>query len=107
MLFMQACKNTALGRCERCNKPVCADHRRIASDGEEVCISCAREALKSEKERFSFAFLRDDPFFYWYFETTSDEVAFTQEDFDLFAEVSGQAIEGVAEMFDGDPWQGT
>ncbi len=76
-LFSHPCKNPALGRCDQCGKPICAEHSRSASlgapsgepapgnwpaPGGTVCIGCARRQVSSSQGEARQAF-REDPLF--------------------------------------------
>lgn len=66
ILFKHSCHAAAVAECASCRKPVCATHHRRFPYGA-LCVSCLRTQLKNPAMRGSYAHLRDDPFFYWYY----------------------------------------
>lgn len=65
VLFKHSCKETGDATCARCRKPVCLRHRREIDDSV-VCVTCLRHEMEERTDRGSVAWLRDDPYFYWY-----------------------------------------
>lgn len=102
VLFKHACPEAGDARCDRCDKPVCARHRRELS-GQLVCISCLRRDVEAREDRGSIAWLRDDPYFYWYSSPfPADPEPYTREDYALFDE-----REAPDERGDDDGWEGS
>jgi hypothetical protein len=76
-LFSHPCKNPAVGRCDHCGKPICAEHSRPSSAeappeqpapggwpaaGGTVCVGCARRQVVASGGQNQQAF-REDPLF--------------------------------------------
>lgn len=88
VLFKRACKETADATCARCHKPVCLRHRREIDD-EDVCVTCLRQELDTRSDRGSVAWLRDDPYFYWYHSSYHwHSSPYTSSDYALFDDAS-------------------
>lgn len=103
ILFKKRCQLVATQTCVQCQKPTCHIHIRVV-DQRPLCITCARTTLTSTRDRRSMAHLRDDPYFFWYYESDrwfDDD--YDDSDYDLF---SAGGDDG---DFDGDvdDWQGT
>jgi len=39
LLTLRDCKEPVVGSCERCNRPVCAEHHKAAR-GQNLCVEC-------------------------------------------------------------------
>lgn len=84
VLFKHACKETADSRCARCQKPVCLRHRREIGD-DDVCVTCLRQEVDAQTNRGGIAWLRDDPYFYWYQSSYHwHRSPYTRDDYALF-----------------------
>ncbi len=102
ILFKRPCKQTAAHQCTHCGKPICESHAR-PSQGHQACVTCTREAMRDPSRRGTFAHLRDDPYFFWYFhqDTWFDE-PYSDADYSLFetgASDFGDMVE--------DHWEGS
>lgn len=100
MLFDHPCDAAASGRCASCGRGTCEAHLRATAGGAQ-CIACLRKALRQREQRGTLAFLRDDPYFYWYF-SGGQEQAYDQYDYALFDQRGGAD--------DGQPheaWEGS
>lgn len=102
VLFKHECAAEAVAACATCSKPICGLHGRQQGAGM-LCVSCLRERLKDPQTRGTFAYLRDDPYFYWYYNDV-DWFAdpYGADDFALFDEGAG-AIGGDVP----DDWSGS
>lgn len=100
ILFKKRCQFPATGTCATCQKPVCRVHVRSLSDAE-VCITCARTTMDDPTKRRSYAHMRDDPYFYWYYHSDAVD-PYSDGDYALFDE--GGAEFGAAV---DDQWEGT
>ena len=67
ILFKHECRAPATLQCVRCHKPVCNQHARGQGYGF-TCVTCLREAMQNPAQRSNLAHLRDDPYFFWYFQ---------------------------------------
>ena len=88
LLFPRQCDQPAGGQCQRCARPVCQAHVRQGPSGEPLCMTCVREGLREQRHRGSYAHLRDDPYFFWYF-TAGLADDFTASDYLLFGDTGG------------------
>ena len=100
ILFKKRCQFPATHACSKCNKPICMVHLRDLNVGE-VCIACARAVMAETKDRRSLAHMRDDPYFYWFFDD-SDDYAYDDSDYALFDQEGGDFGAAV-----DDQWEGT
>lgn len=66
VLFKHACTLDAVTQCTRCRKPICKTHTR-GLGYQTTCISCLREFARDPAHRTNMAYLRDDPYFFWYY----------------------------------------
>ena len=67
-----------------CQKPVCSRHARWQGHNI-VCVTCLRSELKNPYRKHSYAYLRDDPYFFWYFREGSFlNDPYGDEDYALF-----------------------
>jgi hypothetical protein len=84
VLFKHPCKEPMVAQCTRCNKPICERHKK-GKPGEPTCVDCLRQELRDRGHRGSYAYLHDDPYFYWYY---SDhrwyDDPYYSDDYDLF-----------------------
>ncbi|MCC6526074.1 MAG: hypothetical protein IT373_25730 [Polyangiaceae bacterium] len=99
ILFQKACRAAAELACAQCQRPICRAHARSVAT-REVCVACARTALRDPGWRQSLVHLRDDPYFYWYYHPGYGD-PYGPADYRLFDE-QGRFGAGV-----DDPWQGT
>ena len=84
VLFSHPCKQSATTTCSSCRKPICDAHARKTGDAVR-CVSCVRQDLTDRHNRGSHAFLRDDPYFYWYYyDDTWYDAPYTADDSSLF-----------------------
>jgi hypothetical protein len=100
ILFKKRCQFPSTQACSKCNKPICRVHVRALSQGE-VCIACARTMMDDPNGRRSYAHMRDDPYFYWYFHSGYDE-PYSDSDYALFDDAGGDFGAAV-----DDQWEGT
>mgnify|MGYP000849204619 CR=1 FL=1 len=78
-LFSHPCRNPATGKCDRCGKPICAEHTRPEpgpprveppppggwpAETGVVCIGCTRRIAVEQGRQQEFAGRQADPFFY-------------------------------------------
>lgn len=102
ILFKKRCKLLATQSCGQCNKPTCHEHVRVIS-GTALCITCARTAVQDPQARRSMAHLRDDPHFYWYYQSDSwFDDGYESADYDVFSAAGGDFDAEVE-----DHWEGT
>ena len=85
--------------------PVCNVHARPTASGM-ACISCLRRTLRDPRQRPSFAHLRDDPYFYWYFDGGDWAEEYDRYDYALFDAGVGDASPDLGMMPD-EPWEGS
>ena len=101
VLFKHPCDAEADSACVLCRKPVCAAHRR--GDGYQTrCISCLRKEVQQPSKRASRAHLRDDPYFYWYYE--ADDLfddPYGADDYALFDQDASGFADGVETEWEG------
>ena len=106
VLFSHPCKEQATGKCIRCQRPVCDRHLRT-EQSRTFCVSCLRNDLRDRNARGSRAFLRDDPYFYWYFHDDGwFDDPYHEQDYSLFDAGAGAAALAGDESFDG-AWEGS
>ena len=104
LLFPRPCEAAARAACARCHKPVCATHLRQAQ-GQPTCVGCVRADLRERQHRGSYAHLRDDPYFFWYFDQEQwFGESFTAEDYALF-DGGAQAVDLDADL--QSDWEGS
>ena len=95
VLFKHMCRADAVTTCSACQKPVCALHSRRHGYGT-VCVSCLRTQMKNPNARGSYAHLRDDPYFFWYYNDYGwFDDPYGAEDYALFD--AGRDMAGFAE----------
>lgn len=82
ILFPRPCENTSSTICRRCQRPICDEHRRNDATGD-VCVTCLKEETRTSG-RGSPAWMRDDPYFYWYSTSHPHHHDFTAADRALF-----------------------
>ncbi len=83
-LFPRKCDQMANRQCGQCARAVCQLHHRDVQ-GRQLCISCVRAGMRDQQHRGSYAHLADDPYFYWYYHSSSwFEGGFTAQDYALF-----------------------
>ena len=99
VLFDHPCDNVASGSCGACGRPACGEHVRATSVGPR-CVDCLRRALRDRTQRGSLAFLRDDPYFYWYF-TGNAEHMYDEYDYKLFDQRAGEDDHAAEEAWEG------
>lgn len=105
ILFNHPCKDAATAKCTQCHRPVCERHVRRDA-GRPECVSCLRNTMRDRNARGSRAFLRDDPYFYWYFHDDGwFDDPYSEQDFGVFDERAGAAVLA-EEGFDG-AWEGS
>ncbi|MCA9654629.1 MAG: hypothetical protein H6712_10045 [Myxococcales bacterium] len=107
ILFKRKCQLVATQTCSQCNKPTCHLHIRVLG-GKPLCIACAREKTHelagSKDSRGSLGHLRDDPYFYWYYESGRwFDDGYETADFDVFSEDDGSDLGADVD----DHWEGT
>lgn len=103
ILFKKRCKLVATQACSQCQKPTCHLHIRVFG-GSPLCISCGRAHAAEPGNRQSMGHLRDDPYFYWYYESGHwfhDDYA--ASDYDVFSDHDGGDFGADVD----DNWQGT
>lgn len=100
VLFDHPCRDPATTRCSACGRGTCAVHIRATAAGQR-CVPCLRQALRDRQARGHFAFLRDDPYFYWYFSGSNEDSAYDEYDYQLFDERGGHDDAG------HEPWEGS
>ena len=84
ILFKHRCSEPVFGPCQSCGKPVCRKHSRPSGYGV-VCVSCMRSQVQQTDRRENLLYLRDDPYFFWYFHNSAiDEEVYGVSDFGLF-----------------------
>ncbi|MCB9753562.1 MAG: hypothetical protein H6713_26770 [Myxococcales bacterium] len=102
ILFKRPCKEPAAYTCTSCGKPICEAHARPGG-GAQSCVSCTREAMRDPSRRGTYAHLREDPYFFWYFhEDAWFGEPYGDEDYSLFetgASDFGDMVE--------DNWEGS
>lgn len=94
ILFKHECSAAAVAECSTCRKPICGTHCRSLGQGA-ACIGCMRQVLQNPASRGSLAYLRDDPFFFWYYggeEWLGDP--YGVDDFALFDSNDGDFAQG-------------
>jgi hypothetical protein len=84
ILFNHACKNQATAQCAWCRKMVCSVHVRVFQTGT-ACVNCVRHVLKDRNQRSGYVHLREDPYFYWYFDGSDWEDGYNDYDYDIFS----------------------
>lgn len=104
VLFKHACKEHANQRCGRCQKPICERHARAVESGP-LCVTCLREDVAAQEDRGSVAWLREDPYFYWYHSSYQwGHSHYTRDDYRLF-DSSHQPSDVDADLDAG--WEGS
>jgi uncharacterized membrane protein YgcG len=84
VLFKHPCRAEAVTACAACRKPVCGLHSRQVGQ-QTYCVTCLRNQLRDPRTRGSYAYLRDDPFFYWYYnDDTWFDDPYGADDYALF-----------------------
>ena len=83
VLFKHECAADAIAACATCGKPICGLHARPWGQGS-ACVTCLRAQLKDPQARGTFAHLRDDPYFYWYYNDLGFADPYGPDDFALF-----------------------
>ena len=102
ILFKHRCDAPAIGQCAQCQKPVCQTHARPWGQSL-VCVSCLRQQVQPTGHRGSYAHLRDDPYFFWYFrEDGWLGDPYGADDYALFDRGEHEFGTGVT-----DPWTGS
>jgi hypothetical protein len=102
ILFKHRCNAPIIGNCVQCQKPVCATHGKPHGYGV-ICVSCLRNEVADPYKRGSYAYLRDDPYFFWYYREDSwFSDPYGAEDYALF-----DAAESDFGADVGDDWAGS
>lgn len=103
ILFRQPCSAEAVAACFNCQRPVCGRHARQVPQGF-ACVTCMRSELEHPDRRGSYAHLRDDPYFYWYYTRSPwHSHPYDQDDFALFDRSRSGPLDNVTE----DDWAGS
>lgn len=102
ILFKKRCKLVATQSCGQCQKPTCHLHIRVMN-GNPLCITCARTAVKQPGGRRSMANMQDDYYLFWYAESDSwFDDDYDDGDYDVFSSGGDGDFDA-----DVDDWQGT
>jgi hypothetical protein len=107
VLFDHACGAQASQACARCARPVCQTHARMTQNGL-TCVDCLRQVMKDRQARGYFAHLRDDPYFFWYFDGADWFDAYDEQDYALFDAGpggGGESDDGALAV--GEAWEGS
>jgi arylsulfatase A-like enzyme len=101
VLFKHECGAPVVAQCARCGKPICAEHCRPEGYAA-VCVGCLRLAMRNPAGRSTLAYLRDDPYFFWY-HTGSDwfDDPYGADDFALFDSGESDFGQGVETEWHG------
>lgn len=86
--------------------PVCTVHGRASGNGV-ACIACLRRTLRDPRQRASFANLRDDPYFYWYFEGGEWSEEYDRYDYALFDTGQGADAAPDPHGMPDEAWEGS
>jgi hypothetical protein len=67
-----------------------------------VCVSCLRQQMRQPAQRASYAHLRDDPYFFWYFHDDSWLAdPYGSDDYALFESDTQELGTDVADSWSG------
>lgn len=102
LLFKHRCQEPASGQCSMCHKPICQLHQRPQAYNV-LCIGCTRNQFRANPyAKTSMGHLRDDPYFYWYFHSSSFHDPYGDDDYSLFDTDKGDIPDGP-----DDAWAGS
>lgn len=73
-----------------------------------TCVDCLRQVLADRQQRGGYAYLRDDPYFFWYFDGADWFEAYDEYDYALFdRETTAAGGPDDAGPHGAEPWEGS